>query len=296
MKLFDLHCDTAYEMRKRRMHLDKNDLMVSLSGASKIEKYRQIMAIWSDCKKNDEECFKEYNLILGNLNHELELNGICDFPISVEDARILHGNIERVEKLYSDGVAVITPVWGGESCIGGAFDAEAGLTDFGKEAMNTASKLGIILDISHSSLKTASEIADISERHGNPVIATHSCAYGIYSHPRNLRTDQFERIKESGGIVGISFCRYHLTDSPNCGTEDVLRHIDYYLSLGGERILCIGADMDGAPMPDGIDGIASMPNIYNLIEKEFGKEIADRITWKNANGFSEKYFSKRIIK
>lgn len=296
MKLFDLHCDTAYEIHKRRMHLYKNDLMVSLFGAREIEKYRQITAIWSDCQKSDEDCFKEYNFILGNLNHELEINDIRDFPLSVEDARILCGKIERVEKLHGDGVAVITPVWGGESCIGGAFDTDSGLTDFGKEAMNKAAKYGIILDISHSSVKTASEIADISERRGNPMIATHSCAYGVYPHPRNLRTDQFERIKETGGIVGLSFCKYHLTGDADCGITDILRHIDYYLSFGGENVLCIGADMDGAPMPSGIIGIESMPNVYDTINKEFGKEIADRITWENAYNFAEKYFSKRIIK
>lgn len=292
MKLFDLHCDTAYEMKKQRKPLRDSDLMVSLKKAERLEAYKQVMAIWSDSAKSDEDCFKEYKLILGNLRHELEVENTSGFVISVEDARILAGKEERIYKLKEDKVDIVTPVWGGESCIGGAFDTEVGLTEFGKNAMSKFASLGMIADISHSSVKTAAEIMDIYERSDLPIIASHSCAYTVYKHPRNLRRDQFERIKASGGLVGLSFCRYHLSGNQSCGIDDILTHVDYFLSLGGEDTLCIGADMDGAPMPDGIEGLDSFPQVHNALENEFGSAVTEKITWSNANEFSKKHFNK----
>ena len=106
------------------------------------------------------------------------------------------------------------------------------------------------------------------------------------SHPRNLRDGQFERIKALGGIVGLSFCAYHLAENrEECTTNDIIRHFEHYLSLGGENMTCFGADMDGAPMPCGITGIESVMQIYEMLCKCFGREIADKLTYKNACKF-----------
>lgn len=301
MKYFDLHCDTATETFFGSTSLSKNNGHVSLDRLTEVEKYTQVMAIFSRENGSDEECFDEFKRII---EYHKKENGIKqiksgselvenDFSYiwSVEDARILCSDISRIDFLYDCGVRIITPVWAGETIIGGAFDTEKGLTDFGKKAVSKFLELDIIPDISHSSEQTAKEIFDLAERADVPVIASHSCSYSVRNHPRNLRDYQFQMVKKSDGIVGLSFCAYHLSDKAKglCDTDDIMRHINHYLSLGGEDILCIGADFDGAGMPKGIEGIQSIPELYRRVEREHGTDLANKIFYINAYNFFRKY-------
>ncbi len=300
MKYFDLHCDTATEAFFGGTSLSSNSLHISLDRLGEIDKYTQIMAVFSREDGSDEECFDEFKRIIeyhknadgiAQIKSAAELDGNKNSYIwSVEDVRILCSELARIDYLYDCGVRIITPVWAGETIIGGAFDTSAGLTEFGKKAVSRFLEKGIIPDISHSSVESANEIFDLAEQAEIPVIASHSCAYSVRSHPRNLRDHQFERIKSSGGIVGLSFCAYHLTDTgkAQCTADDIMKHIDHYLSLGGEDILCIGADLDGAEMPQGVEGIQSIPSLYRRAERELGADLADKIFYTNAYNFFRK--------
>lgn len=287
MRLFDLHCDTAYEMYKQNMDYESNVLDIALERARCFEEYKQVMALWCDKELTDEECYEEFFKMRKNLLRYTKVpSDFGAYALSVEDARLLCGKLERLDILRDMGVRFLIPMWSGESIIGGAFDTEKGLTDFGKAAIERCFEIGIIPDISHCSVESAEDIFRIAERCGKPVIASHSCAFSVLSHPRNLRDGQFERIKALGGIVGLSFCAYHLAENrEECTTEDIIRHFEHYLSLGGENMTCFGADMDGAPMPCGITGIESVMQIYEMLCKCFGREIADKLTYKNACKF-----------
>ena len=301
MKYFDLHCDTATETFFKCTTLSSNDGHVSLDRLCDIDNYTQIMAVFSREGGSDEECFEEFKQIIEYHKNECAINQITSadeldnnafsYIWSVEDARILCSDLSRIDFLHDCGVRIITPVWSGKTIVGGAFDTQKGLTEFGKKAVSKFLSLGIIPDISHSSEQTAMEIFELAERSGMPVIASHSCAFSVRNHPRNLRDYQFDAVKKSDGIVGLSFCSYHLADLEKgpCTADDIMKHIDHYLSLGGEDILCIGADFDGASMPRGIDGIQSIPNLHKMVEAKHGKVIADKIFYENAYGFFKKH-------
>ncbi len=294
MKLFDLHCDTAYEMLRQNKFLKENDLHISLERASELDSYFQVMAVWGDNTLTDKECFEDFLKIAENLKSQTDILGSGSqnkngFYLSVEDARLLEGKLERLDTLYEAGVRFLIPMWSGSSIIGGAYDTENGLTDFGKNVIKRCFELNIIPDISHSSIESAEDIMNLAEKYGKPVIASHSCSYSVHEHPRNLRDEQFNRIKELGGVVGLSFCRYHLApENENCTSENILKHLDRYLSLEGEDILCLGADMDGAPLPYDIEGIQSIPMLYEKIKASFGENIAEKITFFNAYNFVNK--------
>lgn len=268
--LFDLHCDTPFELYLHGSALEENQHHVSLSGAMELPVYTQVMAIWSNRRQEDDAAFHSFHKIADYLMHELHRNSdrvtlVRDAKglesaatqtrvfLAVEDARILAGRLDRLRVLHARGVRFLTLVWGEESCIGGAFDTEKGLTDFGKSVMEECFALGVIPDISHASEQTAEDAFSIAKRFEKPVVATHSCAYSVYPHPRNLRDGQFETVKRLGGIVGVSFCDIHVAEKKPVGIADLLRHIEHYMSLGGEETVAIGTDFDGANMPDGIN-------------------------------------------
>jgi membrane dipeptidase len=77
-----------------------------------------------------------------------------------------------------------------------------GLSDFGKEVVREMNRIGMLVDISHVSDKTMSDVLDISTA---PVIASHSSARALAARPRNIPDDLLRRIAKNGGVVMINF-------------------------------------------------------------------------------------------
>ena len=303
INLFDLHCDTPFELYLHGSALEENRHHVSLTGAQVFRTYTQIMAIWSNRKQDDDTAFRSFHKIADYLMTELErLSDRVTFVrdshglqnaatqarvfLAVEDARILAGRRERLGVLHARGVRFLTLVWGGESCIGGAYDTSTGLTDFGKTVVEDCFDLGIVPDISHASLQTANDIFEIAERRGKPVIATHSCAYSVYEHPRNLRDEQFERVKRLGGLVGVCLCDQHLSGKEQVNVTDIVRHIDHYMSLGGENTVAFGTDFDGADMPVGITCPSDLLQVAEALSRlNYTDTQIHKLFFENANRF-----------
>jgi membrane dipeptidase len=77
-----------------------------------------------------------------------------------------------------------------------------GLSDFGREVVREMNRIGMLVDISHVSDKTMSDVLDISTA---PVIASHSSARALAARPRNIPDDLLRRIAKNGGVVMINF-------------------------------------------------------------------------------------------
>jgi membrane dipeptidase len=77
-----------------------------------------------------------------------------------------------------------------------------GLTDFGREVVLEMNRLGMLVDVSHVSDKTLSDVLEISKA---PVFASHSSCRALANMPRNLTDDQIRAIGAKGGVVMINF-------------------------------------------------------------------------------------------
>lgn len=301
MKLFDLHCDTALELYLQKQPLKNGSLHVSLDKAAAFDSYIQTMAIWSDASLADEQAYTQFLKAAANLKEELEKNDILLIEngtslhrkpgrsaiLAVEDARILNGDLTRLAQLHRFGVRFLTLTWSGETCIGGSHDTDAPLTNFGRAVVSACFDIGIVPDLSHASRRVTAEVIAMAKSAGKPVIATHSNSFSVHAHTRNLTDAEFCAIAETGGIVGISLCRPHLSDG-KCAIPDVIRHIKHFLSLGGENTLCLGCDFDGIDTPpDGIESIADLPALYGaMLDAGISEEITQKIFFENAYGFA----------
>lgn len=305
LRLFDLHCDTPTRLYGTCSSLEKNDLHVSLEKTSAFSRYVQIMAIWTPNAMPDSTGFSNFHKVADYLMNELErLEDKVSYVrtgkgfdavepskatafLAVEDARILAEVPDRLRVLYARGVRFLTPVWAGKSCIGGAHDTDTGLTDFGKQIIRGCFDMGIVPDLSHSSVETAEDILQIANEYGKPVIATHSDAYTVCPHSRNLRDGQFDSIKKSGGIVGICLCPSHLASDPEkASLDDIIKHIEHYCSLGGEDVVAMGSDLDGTDLPRGFASVADLAKIANeLARLNYTDTLIDKIFFANAEHF-----------
>lgn len=308
LSLFDLHCDTVYEMLRTGQSLTANTLAVSLDHARAFDAYTQVMAHWTDHSLDDETGWTQFLAMRKHLEADAAIQSgaariVADASdatspsarllLSVEDARILAGRIDRVDALYAHGVRILTPLWKGLTCIGGSHDTTEGLTAFGKVALDRACSLGMILDISHASEASADGIFEIAERYRRPVIASHSNAFAACPVSRNLRDRQVRRILASDGVIGLNLHTAFLRNGAQASMYDLFPHIDHFLSLGASDALCLGCDMDGCDLPPEIPNLSALPRLAEeMLKRNYPEALIQKIFFQNATNFANQYFYK----
>ncbi len=305
MRFFDLHCDTLYRAVKENKSLFKNDFNVSIEKSAMFDSYVQCFAIWIPDEIRGENAIRLFENARNKIFEEKNKSNGIDFKIytelkclselsensnkncgaifTVEGGAVLGGKIDNVKKIYDAGVRVMTLTWNGECEIGGGAGTDIGLTRFGRMAVQKMEDIGIIIDISHASEKLFYDVCEFSNK---PFIATHSNSKSVCNHKRNLTDDQFKIIKERGGIVGITFCKYFLSDDNPGGFDNVLKHVYHFWELGGENTVAFGSDFDGCDLPSEINGLENVEDLYEyFLKKNFSQKLIDKLFFDNAHDF-----------
>ncbi len=299
--LFDLHCDTLYELHKKRLSLDNSQLHVSLKDTRGFSPYIQVCAIWSDYRLTNEESFESYKRCLSYVR-KLGLNFCTTIPksnlssliLSVEDARLLNNSISRLDDLYKDGVRAITLNWRGSSCIGGGWDTSHPLTAFGLQVVLACINKGIAIDLSHSSQETQRQVIKLSEKYNFVPFYSHSNSYSICNHKRNVTDELAKEISRLKGLIGLSMCPEHLSSNKKATIYSLVSHANYFLELGCTGCLALGCDFDGiTSLPLGINSVADLSLLNAIFLKEFGKEATDCIFYKNSFNYFSNLFERR---
>ena len=305
MKLFDLHCDTATRLLSEKQGLYDNDFHVSLKKAEYLDDYAQVMAVWTDRRLSDAEGYSRFFEVVDNLKNEIMVNrgkvalvedfselndAICSkqraMVLAVEDARILQNDLSRLDALRAHGVRLLTLNWYGETCIGGGHDTDIGLSDFGVRTVERCFEIGIIPDVSHCSFKGAKMTIELANEHKKPIVATHSDSYSVNPHTRNLLDEDFIAIAKLSGLVGINLCPSHLSKNESADICDIMKHIEHYLSLGGENVLAMGCDLDGTNLPNGFSSVYDVYKIANEMQRlNYSDELINKIMYNNAFTF-----------
>lgn len=287
-RFFDLHCDTLYRVHTENIPVNSPKLSVTPDKAKYLENFTQLMAVWIPDSIRGEAAFDFFKACADIYeNKYLPLNNHRQkFLLSVENGSVIGGDISKIPELKRHNVKTVTIVYNEDNELGsGAFSKSPyGLTDAGKKAVKEFEHNGIYVDLSHSSVRTFYDVAEISEK---PIIATHSNSYSLCPHKRNLTDEQFKIIKESGGIVGVNFYPPFLNSTEeNASLTDVIRHIDHFLSLGGEDTVCIGSDFDGCEPLNELSSLDKIPVLYeNLLKHRFNEQLIQKILFYNAHNF-----------
>lgn len=302
MKYFDLHCDTITECYEKHLSLKSNRLNISLEKGLKYESWAQIFAIWLKDEQRGEEAFRYFSDVVKFFNEEMAKNAetvtFCRTSeeikkaaeeskeialLSIEGAGALAGKMQHLYDARNAGVRLITLTWNGRCETGDGCKVQdaGGLTPFGVDLVREMNKLNIIVDVSHLSEPGFWDVARHAQK---PFVATHSDSRAICDCERNLTDDQFREIVQVGGLVGINYFDKFLSQS-HAAFDDIFRHVDHFLNLGGEKVVAMGSDFDGCKLADGIRGLEDMDSLYDAIRGEFGEEIADSIFYANAYRF-----------
>ncbi len=283
MKFFDLHCDTPTVMFAKKNGFDDSTMHINAEGLKKFEKAYQLCAVFTadEYKESGFEYFRSV------MDYFLPVAKKADnfVPIvSSEGGRCIDGNPENLIKLKKDyGLRVFGLVHNGENQLacGGIRDNKKGLTQTGEEAVKMCEELGIVPDCSHLSDAGFNDLVRICKK---PFIATHSNCRSVYGKQRNLEDDQLREIFRRGGLCGLNLFPDIICDDPSL--EDLMKHAEKMLSLGGEDCIAIGGDLDGiVSVPKGFKDVGSYTDIYSLLASEFSESTAEKIMYKNAAKF-----------
>ena len=295
---FDAHCDTASKIYENNEKLLKNNCHIDLERLGKYVSPVQVFAFWLDKKylnspfKNTVNMIEYFENELDENSHlirkaisykdieENRKNNKITAIYAIEGGEAIENDLNNIYTFYEKGVRILTLTWNNQNYIGsgalsGKFD---GLTDFGKKAVKILNETGIIIDVSHLNEAGFWDLARCTDM---PFVATHSNAYDITPSMRNLKKDQIKEISKRGGVIGLNIYPPFLGEG-NIKTDHILRHIDYILNTAGENSLGMGFDFDGIDLvPVGFEGIEKNIMFFEIVENNFGKDVAQKIFYKN---------------
>lgn len=173
-----------------------------------------------------------------DLDRALQENKIA-LILAFEGADPLGRDVELIRTFYRLGIRVVSLTWNRANLYaqGLAEDTQAGLTSLGNKLLRIMDDVGIVLDVSH--LSPSSFWSSLKNFKG-PVMASHSNAIGVFSHPRNLTDDQIRALEERGGLIGLNLVPRFV--GGNELLEGVVRHAEYIRKLVGLQYLALGPD------------------------------------------------------
>ena len=299
---FDAHCDTALpvwaqggSLRENRFHLD----------LSRLAAYAPCAQVFAVCVDDCDDMTGATDAVVANLLRRLDehastvrlcrsaadisaaaAEGKIAALISIEGAERLDCSVEKLRALYARGVRIVHLTWNDDNILcGAALGSGAGLTEQGREFIRAAQRMGVAVDLSHCSERGFWDALACAEK---PMLAGHSNARALCDHPRNLTDAQFRALAAAGGVAGLNFCTDFLGGGRD--VEAIVDHAAHWLSLGGEKAVCLGTDFDGIPeLPRGIAGVQSMEALYNaMLRRNWSEDTVRDIFRNNLNNFFAK--------
>ncbi|MCW8310957.1 dipeptidase [Sphingobacterium sp. InxBP1] len=304
----------------------------------------QVFAVWSDDAKWRSGAFRHANEQLDALEKMIAANtdkialakssadigpilqaGKIAALIGIEGGNMIENSIENLVRLHERGAIYLTLTWNYNlawaSCAAMESDktmaAEGkGLTALGKEIIKKMNKIGMMVDLSHAGEQTFYDVIAVTDK---PILVSHSNAYSLCPHPRNLKDAQLEALKKNGGVVGVNFysgfldpdyeTRLKAIYSRHFGRPDVsmstwamyeqlpkelqrqadaplsklLDHIDYLVRKVGIEHVAVGSDFDGIESaPQGLEDVSKFPVLTKaLLERGYNKEDIAKIMGQN---------------
>ena len=212
--------------------------------------------------------------------------------------------LNRLDTLHGLGVRLAGLTYNRKNYIGdGQFERnDGGLSNFGIEVVRRMNQLGMAIDVSHASFRTAMDAIEFSDA---PIAFSHNAAYTLRPVPRCRCDEELLACAQKGGIIAITAVPNSLSDDPAQTIDCVLDHYDYMTRLVGVDHVGIGTDTNvgshvdfhrvvlgrspeqlPAPYLDGLESPADGKNIVRgLIRRGYTDQDIKKIAGENALTF-----------
>ncbi|RMJ04485.1 Membrane dipeptidase (Peptidase family M19) [Marinobacter litoralis] len=154
----------------------------------------------------------------------------------------IEDDIDMIEVMRRLGLMIMQLTYNNQSLLAaGCYEAEdSGVSRFGRQAIAEMNRVGMIIDMSHSSERSTLDAIELSSR---PVIISHANPASFHPAKRNKSDTVLKAIAESGGILGFSVYPFHLKDGPDCTLESFCNMVADTAELMGIDHIGIGTDL-----------------------------------------------------
>jgi membrane dipeptidase len=242
--------------------------------------------------------------------------------LSMENGYPIGTDLTLLATFYKLGVRVMGPVHFANNDLGDSSTDPAGprwhgLSPLGRQYVQEANRLGILLDASHASDEVLDQLIELS---ATPIVLTHSGARAVFDHPRNVDDRHLRALAASGGVIQVSaYSDYMIVKSqdparaaaiaevrraaagrrsqvqreatraallevdrrypqPRATFEDYIAHLRHAIAVAGIDHVGIGIDFDGGGGVTGLDQASDYPRITaRLLELGLGRDDLQKL-------------------
>ena len=183
--------------------------------------------------------------------------------LGMEGGHAIENSLGALRAFHAMGVRYMTLTHNGtldwaDSCCDDA--RHGGLTEFGEEVVREMNRMGMLVDLSHTSPETMNDALDVAEA---PVIWSHASARGVWDHARNVPDQVLRRLPDNGGVVMVTFVPSFVSAGDSATLQEVADHIDHVADVAGVDHVGIGSDFDGIETtPTGLEDVSTYPALF----------------------------------
>ena len=203
--------------------------------------------------------------------------------LGIEGGHAIENSLGALRAYYAMGVRYMTLTHNGTldwADAGSDEPRHGGLTEFGKEVVREMNRLGMLVDLAHTSPETMNDALDVSEA---PVIWSHAGARGVNNHTRNVPDQILRRLPDNGGVVMVMFYPPFISPREVATLSDVADHIEHVAALAGIDHVGIGSDFDGIELvPEGLEDVSTFPALFTeLARRGWSEEDLVKLAGQN---------------
>lgn len=237
--------------------------------------------------------------------------------MTIENGSALDHQLDALDAYYDLGIRLMTLCHNdSHDWCDSATDAPRndGLSAFGKQVIGRMNRLGMVVDLAHVSPKVMHDTLDITNA---PVVWSHSNAFTLCDHPRNVPDDVLDRVPANGGLVMATFVSDFISQAsrdwhrpakdqygktpegldyakveaeiqsrmgprPKATLPEYCDHLDYLARRIGHDHVGIGSDFFGWINPDGLEDTSVFPAVFaELIRRGWSETDLEKLAGGN---------------
>ncbi|XP_072492470.1 dipeptidase 1 [Notamacropus eugenii] len=162
-----------------------------------------------------------------------------------------------------------------------------GLSKFGEEVVKEMNRLGVMIDLAHVSVATMEDVLSLSKA---PVIFSHSSAYKLCPHKRNVPDNILQLVNKTRSLVMVNFYNEYVSCQNKATLSQVADHLDYIKNTAGAEAVGFGGDYDGVNyLPTGLENVSRYPDlIAELLRRNWTEtEVKNALAYNLLRVFEE---------
>lgn len=207
------------------------------------------------------ETLRETLTRIGEWNRRFEVHGDLIMPVhgpddilraqqsgkvgiffGAQNCSPIEDDIDMVAVLRQLGLLIMQLTYNNQSLLAcGCYESEdSGITRFGRQVIREMNRVGMVIDMSHSSERSTLDAIELSER---PVIISHANPSFFHDAKRNKSDKVLKAIADNDGLLGFSAYPFHLKNGPDCTLQDYCDMIARTVDLMGIEHVGLGTDL-----------------------------------------------------